>query len=365
METKEHDLIFDDLDEELEAKQHDLVFDDPEQEEETAVEVNNFKTIQVSNVDSTRKMYEDEGVDFDMILQAQQANTRIQVRTHELLDSDSSDEESVADLEVNVHNFRPKIQGLLEFSELEDEDEEDPNRPANMDEALAIDARGEIDDPDTSEDQSIQQKRTAKMFEGMLQFSNSEDEDEFQLQTYGFTSSIKEAVATDGTDVVEGTGNEGVIGEQEGNLSGLTDSNADRRRLIDEFYAHDGIMDFSDSEDEAEEKAEVEPIKEETKVMTRSEHKKANIAPPPASKAPYPTGRKARSLSPKSTSFKTTKVASPSQTPKTTTAMQSASQVGRPRQGHKVNILVATDTLLESTDPQHQLGSMTVNHLAS
>jgi len=102
MEAKEHDMIFDDSDEELEAKQHDLVFDDPEEEEETAIKVKNFETVQVSNAESTRKIYEDKGVDFDMILQAQQANTRIQVRTHELLDSESSDEESVADLEVNT-----------------------------------------------------------------------------------------------------------------------------------------------------------------------------------------------------------------------------------------------------------------------
>jgi len=155
MEAKEHDLIFDDSDEELEAKQHDLAFDDPEEEEETSVEVNNFETLQVSNAETTgtRKMYEDEGVNFDMILQAQQANTRLQVHSHELLDSDSSDEESAADLEVNVHNFHNKIQGLLEFSDLEDEGGEDPNVPANMEEPLAIDARGEMNDPDVSEDQ--------------------------------------------------------------------------------------------------------------------------------------------------------------------------------------------------------------------
>jgi len=257
MEAKEHDLIFDDSDEELEAKQHDLVFDDPEEEEETAVKVINFETVQASNADSTRKMYEDEGVDFSVMLQAQQANTRIQVRTHELLNSDSSDEESAADLKVNVHNLRAKFQGLLEFSDSEDENKQDPDRPVNMDEALDIDARGNFDDPDTPEDQSIEQKTTAKMFEGMLQFSDSEDEedeDKFQLQACGFTSSIKEIVNADGTDAFEGTGNKGVIGEQEGDLCGLTDSNTDRRRLIDEFCAHDKLTHFSDSKDEAEEK---------------------------------------------------------------------------------------------------------------
>jgi len=52
-------------------------------------------------------------------------------------------------------------------------------------------------------------------------------------------------------------------------------------------------MHFLDSEDEAEEKVEAEPVKEETKVMTRSECEKANIAPPPASKAPTSVPRTA------------------------------------------------------------------------
>jgi len=115
------------------------------------------------------------------------------VRTHELLDSDSSDEESVADLEVNVHKFKHKIQGLLEFSDSDDEKEQDPDVPAAMEEAQALEAPDEIDDPDVSEDQSIELKSTAKMFEGMLHFSKSEDEEyeeKFQLRTYGFTSSI-------------------------------------------------------------------------------------------------------------------------------------------------------------------------------
>jgi len=363
MEAKEHDLIFDDSDGELEAKQHDLVFDDPEEEEETSIEVNNFESLQVSNAEIARKMYEDEGVNFDMMLQAQQANTRLQARTHELLCSDSSDEESAADLEVNVHSFRNKIQGLLEFSDSDDEKEQDPDIPATMEEALAIDARGEIDDPDVSEDQSIELKSTAKMFEGMLHFSKSEDEEyeeKLQLRTCGFTSSIEETVNADGTDAVAGTGGEGVVGEQELNLStSLTDFDANCRRLIDDFYALEGLQHFSDSDDECDpedkgevflEKDKVSANKEETKVMTRDEHKKANVAPPPAYKAPYPTGRKARSLSPK-----------PSKVPLST---QVAHRQATPGQGHKINIVVATDMLLNLSDPNHQPGSMTVSHHA-
>jgi len=376
MEAKEHDLIFDDSDEELEARQHDLVFDDPEEEEETLVDVNNFETVQVSNAETARKMCEDEGVNFDMMLQAQQANTRLQVRTNELLDSDSSDEESVADLEVNMHNIRAKIQGLLEFSDSEDENKQDPNRSADMDKALSIDASGKVNDAGIPEDQPIEQKSTAKMFEGMLQFSDSEgeeDEEKFQLQACGFTSSIEETVNADGTDVFAGTGNEGIVGEQEGNISSLTDGNTDRRRLIDDFYALEGLQHFLDSDNEHDpedkdevffEKAKVGANKEETKVMTRNEYKEANIAPPPASKAPYPTGRRARSLSPKPTSLEATKATSPNQTSKVPLSTQVAHQHATYGQGHKVNTVVATDVLLESSDPKHQPGSMTVSHHA-
>ena len=301
MEAKEHDLVFDDdPDEESEVKQHDPVFGDPEEEEETSIEANNFETLRASNVETTQKMCEDEGVCFDMMLQAQQANTRLQVRTHELLDSDSSDEESAADREVNMHNFRNKIQGLLEFSDSDDEKKQDPNRSTNADEDVDVDTSGKVDDSDTQEDQSIEQKSTAKMFEGMLHFSDSEDdedEDKFHLRACGYTSSIEETVNADGTDVLAGTGNKGIVGEQELNLSSLTDFNANRRRLIDDFQALEGLQHFLGSDDECdpEDKAEVffekdnvYANKEETKVMTRNEHKKANIAPPPASKAPRP-----------------------------------------------------------------------------
>jgi len=297
------------------------------------------------------------------------------VRTHELLDSDSSDEESLADLEVNMHGFRNKIQGLLEFSDSDDEKEQDPNRSANVDEAVNVDTSGKVDDSDIPDDQSIEKKSTAKMFEGMLNFSESEDnedEDKFQLRAYGFTSSIEETVNADGTDVFAGPGNEGIVGEQELNLSSLTDFNTNQRRLIDDFYALEGPQHFSDSDNECNpedkgevffEKDKVGTNKEQTKVMTRNEYKKANIAPPPASKAPYPTGRRARSLSPKHTSSKATKATSPKQTPKVPFSTQVAHKQALHGQGRGVNIVVATDTLPKSTDPQPQSGSKTANQV--
>jgi len=157
--------------------------------------------------------------------------------------------------------------------------------------------------------------------------------------------------------------NEGIVGEQEGNLSSLTDFNTNQRRLIDEFYAQEGLMHFSDSKDEAEDPGKVFCDKAETKVMTRSEYGKAEIAPPPASKAPYPKNRRSRSLSPKPTSQSTLKTTSPDQTPKVPLSTQVAHQVAK-GQGRKVNITVATDMVLETTDPGYKPGSVTVNHLA-
>jgi len=74
--------------------------------------------------------------------------------------------------------------------------------------------------------------------------------------------------------------------------------------------------------------------------MTRSEHKKAEIVPPPASKAPYPTGRKARSFSPKTMSSETAKATSPNEASKVPLSTQVAHQVATCGRGHKVNMVV-------------------------
>jgi len=68
-------------------------------------------------------------------------------------------------------------------------------------------------------------------------------------------------------------------------------------------------------------------------------------------------------LSPKPTSQSTVKTTSPVQTPKVPLSTQVAHQVAK-GQGRKVNIIVATDMLLETTDPGHKPGSVTVHHLA-
>jgi len=173
---------------------------------------------------------------------------------------------------------------------------------------------------------------------------------------------MEEAVTVKGKGVIEGEGNKGIVGEQEGNTSGLTDSDTDRRRLIDEFYSQDGLNKFFDSEDEDKERGKVGINKEETKVMTRSEYEKAGVVPPPASKAAYPANRKPRSVSPKLTSPKTPKTTSPTQTPKITSSKQ---QITNPKQTPTIKVLVATDTFLDTQDPQHQPGSIVVHHRAA
>jgi len=209
------------------------------------------------------------------------------------------------------------------------------------------------------------------MFEGMLHFSDSEDEDEakFQLQTHGFTSSIEGTVNADGTNVFEGSGNKGIVGEQEGNVSSLTNGDADRRRLIDEFYSQDGLMHFLDSDGEEdpedkgkaffEKEAKVGVDKEETKVMTRTEHKKAGIAPPPASEAPYPTDRRARSLSPKLMSSKSTLTTSSHKTPKAPLSTQVAHQAPSPKPAStKTFASVALTPNAPSVTKPQQAGTM-------
>jgi len=83
--------------------------------------------------------------------------------------------------------------------------------------------------------------------------------------------------------------------------------------------------------------------KEETKVMTRDEYKKANIAPPPAYKAPYPKEHRARSLSPKLTSSRPTKPTSPKHAPKVPLSTQVAHRQATPGQGHKVEIVAVSN----------------------
>jgi len=93
--------------------------------------------------------------------------------------------------------------------------------------------------------------------------------------------------------------------------------------------------------------------------MTLSECEKANIASPPASKAPYPKGRRACSLSPKPTGHVTTGTTSPPQKPMVA-IVPFASQTTKPKGGCKVNMAVATDTICNTTEP----GTMTAHHQA-
>jgi len=135
-------------------------------EHEGQVEVSKHEAAHSSHADSARKMHEDKGVDFDMILQAQKAATRLQVRQHEQHDPGSSDDESTApDLEVHAHEQHdsdssdegshiccglevdahslkskgralPKIAGLVEFSDSEEEkgsESEDENESKSGD----------------------------------------------------------------------------------------------------------------------------------------------------------------------------------------------------------------------------------------
>ena len=81
--------------------------------------INEVKTPSASNAETTRKMYEDESVDFGLIIAANKVNTTIQARMQELEYSDSSDEEDDQshDLEIHAHELGETDEnGLIDFS---------------------------------------------------------------------------------------------------------------------------------------------------------------------------------------------------------------------------------------------------------
>jgi len=294
--------------------------------------VSKHEVIHVSHADSSCKMCEDEGVDFDMILQAQQANTCLQVNQHEPSDSDGSDEESVAKPEGNAHNQKkrrnkPKIKGLLNFSDSKDEGKEAYQFPRTMEEALTIEARAKIDDSDEEVEESIEQKVAARLPEarlpkGLLKFFDSEDKEGKAPISHAFARPRK------GLGDLEESheGGEGIVGEQEADTSGLAKRETDRCQQ--EFCSHEGAWKFSDSEDKAKDKQLAQMKTQESKVVTPSECKKAGIVAPPVEQARHPPHCKTRAKSlkpetspkapkassPKPTSPKAAKASSPKQT---------------------------------------------------
>jgi len=91
----------------MEAKQHDMVFDD--EDDNLVIEAKNHEVSppQVNDARTTRKSYEEEGIDFGQILQAQKANTRLFTGIHEFESEEEFDnDEEYTGLEVNSHWFK-------------------------------------------------------------------------------------------------------------------------------------------------------------------------------------------------------------------------------------------------------------------
>jgi len=93
----------------MEAKQHDMVFDADDEDDNSVIEAKNHEVTppQVNDAHMTRKLCEEEGVDFGQILQAQKANTRLFTGVHEFEpEEESGDDEEHTGLEVNSHWFK-------------------------------------------------------------------------------------------------------------------------------------------------------------------------------------------------------------------------------------------------------------------
>jgi len=93
----------------MEAKQHDMVFDADDEDDNSVIEAKNHEVTppQVNDTHMTRKLYEEEGINFGQILQAQKANTRLFTGVHEFKpEEESGDDEEYTGLEVNSHWFK-------------------------------------------------------------------------------------------------------------------------------------------------------------------------------------------------------------------------------------------------------------------
>jgi len=114
----------------MEAKQHDMVFETDDEDDNLVIEAKNHEVTppQVNDASTTRKLCEEEGIDFGQILQAQKANTRLFTGVHEFESGEESDDdEEHTGLEVNSHWFKgfdddeEEGEGLEEcFNELND-----------------------------------------------------------------------------------------------------------------------------------------------------------------------------------------------------------------------------------------------------
>jgi hypothetical protein len=106
----------------MEAKEHDLIHDDEIEDDDPGIGagVHDVEEPTMSGIESTRKAYQDDGINFDKIFQAQKANsTRLRLSMHHLNSDESTDEESInTSVEVNSHWFTG-------FQEDEEETEDD------------------------------------------------------------------------------------------------------------------------------------------------------------------------------------------------------------------------------------------------
>jgi len=167
----------------------------------------------------------------------------------------------------------PKVRGLMYVSDSDDE------KPLSKDEALAQqdEAMTELFDNVSKDDEPAKIKvpsRWKTTVKGLLHWDSDSDievdEEEDVPRKYAFTrTNLRLGELDNNTSSHEST--EGIVGEQEVDSSALTSGGSDRRRLIDGFYAQEGVHTFPDSDDEAESEQQAKPTVEESKVMTQSD----------------------------------------------------------------------------------------------
>ena len=304
----------------VEAKNHELEFDDESEDDTSVVEAKTHEVVIApeGNAESTRKMYEEEGIDFGLILQAQKASTRLEAKVHridELTYSSDEDDEEESGLEVNSHWFKGSYgddeeEELFDFDEEEEQEQEDEQK---SEEALAQEEaakllalvpyvskpkksqrvesdtqtkRGEID-ARPEKKRSDKPKETGITKALLDELGLYDFDEEFSDEAEGQEVEELEMSALEVSSTVV------VKGGKTSPDSDLTDEKGLKTQANDEFY-QEGItkLDEVDGVKEGEKSPSEKDDSTVGHVMTRNEYKAKQIQPPELFNAQTPEPKK-------------------------------------------------------------------------
>ena len=263
----------------VEASEHDIIFDDELENDSSDIEARVHETDHhnASYSNDTRLMYEEEGVDFDKILQAQQVNTRLHAGMHQLGLNDSgsdSDDEEDSGIEVHMHaqGYNPRA-GVVDFSDTDEENSSDEREGEETEEPNEQESEfvAEEKEPSIKEEE----KEYAIAETGEVLFTDSEEESEDEK----VRTSTKSATTPAMVAKKERTSPQSDLTHE-----GTIDPSTQARLELES----QGVVEFSDSEDEDQTEEKTKTADTPQGIMTRKQYKEAGVAPPEIVASPEP-----------------------------------------------------------------------------